>query len=294
MFQLLRIKQWTKNVFVLAALIFTRSLNNSDALLHTLLAVAAMCLASSATYIANDIFDIEKDRQHPKKKLRPIPSGKISVPLAWCISGLLLVSSLALGTISNPNVVICLGCYLLLQVAYNIKLRNVTIADVGCIAAGFVLRVIIGAVAIDVQVSGWILLCTATLALMLGFGKRRHEFHLQGEDRAMTRKSLAGYSATALDMLVLMSAACAVMTYSVYSIESITAKQYPSLILTTPFVMYGICRYIVLVFGNQTEDDTGEPESMVLRDPHLIATFVGFALSAVMALSKVQLPFLYK
>jgi 4-hydroxybenzoate polyprenyltransferase len=293
-FKLLRVKQWTKNVFVLAAISFTSSWSLPGKAIDALMAVFAMCLASSATYIVNDLFDVAKDRLHPKKKLRPIASGAVKESVAVIIAIVCLFCSFLLGWTADPNVVYCIAAYLLLQIAYNLKLRNVSVADVCCIAAGFVIRVITGAMAINVQVSGWILLCTAMLALMLGFGKRRHEFHLQGEDKVHTRKSLADYSAQSLDMLVVMSAACAVLTYSVYSIESLTAKMHPGLIVTTPFVLYGIARYIVIVFSGDQDSETGEPESLVLRDKHLIITFVGYALAVVFALSDINLPFLYR
>lgn len=292
--KLLRVKQWTKNVFVFAAFIFTRGWNESGNIQGVLFAALAMCLASSATYIVNDLADIEKDRQHPKKKNRPIASGKVKPGTAWIAAVACLAAALITGWIANPNVLYCLAAYLLIQVFYNLRLRNTSIADVSCIAAGFVIRVVTGAVAINVQVSGWILLCTATLAYMLGFGKRRHEFHLQGEDKTNSRKSLAEYSEKSLDMLVVMAATCAVLTYSVYSIESPTAKQFPALILTTPFVIYGIARYLVLVFADEKDGETGEPESLVLKDKHLIATFICFSIAALMALSKINLPFLYK
>lgn len=293
-FRLLRVKQWTKNVFVFAALIFTRSWGEVSSLKGAVLAVLAMCLASSATYIVNDLADVEKDRQHPKKMKRPIASGAVKPATAWFVAVGCLFVSLIVGFVAHPNVLYCLAAYLLLQVFYNLKLRSTSIADVSCIAAGFVIRVVTGAVAINVQVSGWILLCTATLAYMLGFGKRRHEFHLQGEDKAASRKSLTAYSEKSLDMLVVMSATSAVMTYSVYSIESPTAKQFPALILTTPFVIYGIARYLVLVFADDKDSETGEPESLVLKDKHLIATFVCYSVAAFLALSKLNLPFLYK
>jgi 4-hydroxybenzoate polyprenyltransferase len=293
-FKLLRVKQWTKNVFVFAAFIFTRGWGESGNIKGVVLAVLAMCLASSATYIVNDLADAEKDRQHPKKRHRPIASGKVQPSTAWIAAVACLIGALILGWTANPYVLYCLAAYLLIQVFYNLRFRNTSIADVSCIAAGFVIRVITGAVAINVQVSGWILLCTAMLAYMLGFGKRRHEFLLQGEAKTSSRKSLADYSEKSLDMLVAMAATCAVLTYSVYTIESPTAKQYPSLILTTPFVIYGIARYLVLVFADEKDGETGEPESLVLKDKHLIATFICYSIAALLALSKINLPFLYK
>ena len=288
--KVVRVKQWTKNVFIFAAFIFVKGWTHQGYTQSVLLAFVAMCFASSATYLVNDIYDIEKDRSHPVEKNRPIASGRISVGFASTLAGILFVLSLVLGYISNVNVIFGLLAYLGLQVVYNMILRNISVADVACIALGFVIRVVIGAIAISEPVSGWILLCTATLALMLGFGKRRHEFILMGS-QSTSRKSLAEYSLQSLDMLVAFSATCAALTYSVYSIESVTANKYPGLILTTPFVIYGIARYIVIVFGS---GESGEPESLVLKDKQLIAIFIGYGMAAMFALAKLPLPFLYR
>ena len=224
------------------------------------------------------------------KKNRPIASGRIPVSLALALALILFVLSFLFGWMSNINVIYGLLVYLGIQVIYNLSWRNKSVADVACIALGFVVRVVIGALAINEPVSGWILLCTATLALMLGFGKRRHEFILMGS-QSSSRKSLAEYSLQALDMLVAFSATCAALTYSVYSIESPTARQHPALLLTTPFVIYGIARYLVIVFGS---GESGEPESLVLKDRQLIITFIGFGATALYALNNPILPFLYR
>jgi len=290
--KLIRVKQYTKNVFVFAAYIFyVKGWAVHGAFQAALLAFAAMCCASSATYIINDIYDIEKDRAHPVKKNRPLPSGRIPVGFAFGLAIVLLIGSFILAWLASIQTIVGIAIYLFIQVLYNLWLRNKSVADVACIALGFVLRVIVGALAINAQISGWILLCTATLALMLGFGKRRHEYILMGDDKHNSRKSLAEYTHQSLDMLVLFSATCAALTYSVYSIESPTARSFPGLILTTPFVIYGIARYIVIVFGS---GESGEPESLVLRDPHLIVTFLGFGISAAIGLTNVPLPFLYR
>lgn len=287
--QLIRIRQWTKNIFVLAAFVFTRGWEDALHVREIAFAVLAMCLMSSATYIVNDIVDHKKDQLHPKKRLRPIASGAISVDKAIGIALMLFGLGIVFGLLSRPETLLVLFAYLLIQVAYNAGLRNQAVIDVGCIAAGFVIRVILGAVAISAQVSGWILLCTATVALMIGFGKRRHEFMLKSQLGGETRRSLSDYTQQSLDVLVAMSATCAAMSYSVYSIESPTAAVYPALILTTPWVLFGICRYVILVFG---DGETGEPESLVLGDRQLLVVFAGYAVSAVLALKKLPLPFL--
>ena len=288
--KVVRVKQWTKNVFVFAAFIFVKGWEIEGSIKAVFFAFFAMCFASSATYIVNDIYDIEKDRSHPVKKNRPIASGRIPVTFAFVLAIVLLVLSIVFGFISNISVLFGIAAYLGLQILYNLSWRNKSVADVACIALGFVIRVIIGAIAIQKPVSGWILLCTATLALMLGFGKRRHEFVLMGS-QTTSRKSLADYTLQSLDMLVVFSATCAALTYSVYSIESPTARLHPGLLLTAPFVLYGIARYIVIVFGS---GESGEPESLVLKDKQLIITFVGYSIAAIIALKDYPLPFLYR
>lgn len=287
--QLIRIRQWTKNIFVLAAFVFTRGWEDASHVREIVLAILGMCLVSSATYVFNDIVDYKKDQLHPKKRLRPIASGAIGVDKAIGIALLLLTLGVGAALLSRPETLLVMFAYLVIQVAYNAGLRNQAVIDVGCIAAGFVIRVILGAVAISAQVSGWILLCTATVALMIGFGKRRHEFMLKSQLGGETRRSLSDYTQQSLDVLVAMSATCAAMSYSVYSIESPTARLYPALILTTPWVLFGICRYVILVFGT---GETGEPESLILGDRQLLIVFVGYALSAVLALKRLPLPFL--
>lgn len=288
--KMLRVKQWTKNVFVFAAYLFTMGWTHAGATLNTFYAFASMCLLSSATYIVNDILDREKDAKHPTKKNRPFASGAVSPGTGYVLSVLLVGIGFLLGYMASPSVVYALFSYAMIQVIYNAGLRSQPVLDVFCIAAGFVIRVIVGALAIQVQVSVWILLCTATLALLLGFGKRRHEFHLQGASANDTRKSLTGYTGQSLDVMVAFSATCAAITYSLYSIESVTGRQHPGLILTTPVVLFGIARYLVVVFGT---GETGEPETLVIKDKFILFSFFAFVATAAIALTdQVSLPFI--
>jgi 4-hydroxybenzoate polyprenyltransferase len=284
--QLLRVKQYSKNVFVFAALFFTRGFVSPNRVLLTLAAVAVMCLVGSATYIVNDIADIERDRAHAKKRNRPIASGDVSIPFAISLALICGILGLVLAYAIRPQVFGCAVFYLGLQALYNLKLKHVPIADVFVIASGFVLRVIIGAVAIQAQLSGWILVCSASLALLVGFGKRRSEFIGQGEDRVRSRESMKGYSLQSLDALVVSSASVAIMCYGLYGIESPTAKQYPGLILTIPFVAFGIFRYMMLIFADA---GTAEPESIVFKDLQLAVTFILFLGLAAWALTGVKI-----
>lgn len=287
--RLFRVKQYSKNLFVLAALFFTKGFDNPRLVGLTLAAFVMMCLLGSSTYILNDVVDRERDRAHPKKRLRPIASGEISVSAALTLSPILLIAGLLVAALLGVEVLQCAGVYLMLQVLYNGGLKRVPIADVFVIAAGFVLRVVVGAAAIHAQVSGWILLCSGALALLIGFGKRRGEFVGQGEARAMTRESLDGYTLQILDALVICSAAGTAMCYGLYGIESRTAKEYPALILTVPVVVFGVLRYMMLTFKGT---ETAEPESLVFRDPQLIVTLVLFVATAGAALAGLKIDFL--
>lgn len=282
--KMLRVKQWTKNVFVFAAYLFTTGWATAGATRNTLLAFGAMCLLSSATYIVNDIIDRDKDRNHPTKKNRPFASGTLSPSTGFVIAAVLALGGFTLGFVADLKVFYALLVYVGIQVVYNAGLRSQPVVDVFCIAAGFVVRVIVGALAIQVQISVWILLCTATVAMLLGFGKRRHEFLLQGANANETRKSLSGYTTQSLDVLVAFSATCAALTYSIYSIESVTARTHQGLILTTPIVLFGIARYLVVVFGS---GQTGEPETLVIKDKFILCSFLAYVAAAVIALKDI-------
>ena len=285
--RLLRPKQWTKNLLVFAALLFTNSFMDGHLVALAFEAFFAMSAVSSVTYIFNDLQDIERDRSHPKKAKRPLAAGEIQPPTAILIGVIVFIIGFALAIHLGTAALWILGIYLTMQVAYNFGLKRVPVSDVYTIAIGFVLRACLGAAAIDVKISGWLLFCTGALALMLGFGKRRNEFIQQGEARAVSRQSLIHYNEMALNAMVIMFATAAAICYGVYSLESETATKFPALILTAPFVFYGITRYVLLVF---TMDEGGEPEDVLFRDPHLIASILLFAAAAFAAVSGMHLP----
>lgn len=287
--KLLRPKQWSKNILVFAAFIFAGKFNDPVSVRLVLLAFAAMCLASSSIYVFNDLIDVKRDREHPVKKNRPIASGKVSIPVATAIGVILLLGSLAIANAINTSSTVIILVYLALQVAYNASLKRVPIADVFCIASGFILRAVLGAAAIWVPISGWLLFCTGAFALMLGFAKRRNEFVIQGENRTASRESLAGYSKSTLDALVIMTATGAAMCYGIYSIESPTGKKHPGLVLTSFFVFYGIARYVLLVFS---KDEGGEPADVLFKDPHILGSVLLFLACAVFAVTGGTIPLL--
>ena len=289
--KLLRPKQWTKNLLVLAAPIFAAKISDPVALKQTGIAFAAMCMMSSATYVFNDIADAKRDREHPTKCKRPIASGAVPISMAVAIGVILAITSIGLGVVLNKSSVILLISYALLQVIYNLGLKRVPIADVFVIALGFIMRAMLGATAVWVTIAGWLLFCTGALALMLGFAKRRNEYILQGDQRTSSRESLAGYSKSGLDALVIMTATGAAMCYGIYTVDSTTALRFPAIVVTSLFVFYGIARYVLLIFG---KDEGGEPADLLFKDPQLLASVVLFILSAMLAVSGFRIPLLEK
>jgi 4-hydroxybenzoate polyprenyltransferase len=287
--RLLRPKQWTKGLLVFAALLFARGYTDPTKVSKSLIAFAAIALVSSAVYVLNDLFDAERDRLHPKKKFRPIASGQVGRTTATVLIVACTTGGIGLCALLGTDSMAIVGTYILLQIAYNLVLKRQPVADVFCLSLGFVLRAALGAAAINVAISGWLLFCTGALALLLGFGKRRHEWLLQGEDRGRSREALAGYNKETLEAFLLIAAASAVMSYGIYSVESPTARQFPSLILSSAFVFYGIYRYVYLLLAT---NEGGEPEVLMFKDPHLRFSVVCFVLATLVALSGLRLPFL--
>jgi 4-hydroxybenzoate polyprenyltransferase len=285
---LLRPKQWIKNLLVFGALIFTGRGAETEAIAATLYAFGALCLAAGAVYAVNDALDADKDRAHPVKRRRPIAAGKLTKNQGFAIGAFALVGGLALAWLAGPLVLGGVAVYLVMQAFYQARAKRVPLLDVFIIAFGFVLRSAIGALAIQAPISGWLLFCTGCLALLLGFGKRRSELALMGAEAAQTRPALGGYSRQSLDSLLLFSAACAAMGYGVYAIESPTAEAHPALILTAAPVFTGIVRYLFLALG---QDEGGEPESLIMKDPWLIGSVLAFLGLAVYAMAGGSLPY---
>lgn len=283
---LLRPKQWTKNLLVFAAWLFVAGYRDSTLTLLVLQAFLAMCLTSSAVYVFNDIRDVDRDRLHPRKKYRPLASGLVSIRSAWLIAAGCLVLGTTLAALINWNSLLIIVAYLTLQLAYNAALKRMAVADVFCIAIGFVLRAVLGAAAIHVAISGWLLFCTGALALLLGFSKRRNEFLTLSEPTS-TRESLAHYTKQSLDALVAIFACGSAMCYGIYCLESRTAEKYPALIVTSVFVFYGIARYVLIVFS---QDEGGEPETLLYKDKHILLSVALFVVAAVLAMSGMQVP----
>ncbi len=286
---LLRPKQWTKNLLVFAALIFTKGYSDPETLALSVKAFFALCFLSSAVYAMNDVLDAERDRVHPVKRKRPIASGGVTPAEGVLVSIFSLIVGGALAAMLSAEFLLGAVFYIVLQVAYNVWFKKSPVIDVVVVSTGFVLRAALGAVAITTSISGWLLFCTGALALLLACAKRRHEFHLMGEDRSASRSALSQYSSQALDAMVVFSAAIACMSYGIYAIESKTATQYRSLIFTVPFVVLGVLRYLFIAFA---QNDGGEPETILLTDPQIIASVVLFLVAAVYAMEGGDIPFL--
>lgn len=273
----LRPKQWTKNLLVFAPLIFSGELLRSDLALKSLAAYGLLCALSGAAYVFNDIKDLEKDRHHDKKRNRPIATGQVS-PIAAGVFGALLASialgaSVALGTAFASTA----AAFFALQLAYTFWLKYEVIIDVMTIAASFVLRAVAGAAVISVPTSPWLLACAALLALFLGLAKRRHELVLLDDDAQNHRSVLAEYSAGLVDEMISTVTSATIVAYALYTFFSSTAKHSQYLMLTTPFVIYGLFRYLYLMHRKNLG---GSPEDILLTDKPLIID-IGLWLAAV-------------
>jgi 4-hydroxybenzoate polyprenyltransferase len=260
----MRPRQWAKNIFVFAALVFDKQLLKPEAFVRTLAGFALFCLISSAVYVFNDLADIQADREHPEKKNRPIASGKLPIAAAWIAGILLVVISLVLGYALSAPYAVVIAAYLCLNLAYSKWLKHVLILDVLILAAGFVLRVGAGVTLIHVErFSPWLYVVMTLLALYLGFGKRRAELALLSEDAASHRKVLEGYTIPLLDQYILIVTGMTIVAYSLYTFTAPNVPADHSMMLTIPFVVYAIFRYLYLI---EVEHSGGAPEEILLSD----------------------------
>jgi 4-hydroxybenzoate polyprenyltransferase len=261
----LRPAQWVKNLFVLAPLAFAHRLDDPVALRQATVAFAAFCAAASAIYLFNDVRDREQDRNHPLKRFRPIAAGELSV-LGALVAAVLLAAAAGAGAVQlGTGFATTLAAYLTLNVAYSLGLKHVVILDVMAIAAGFVLRVVAGALAIAAVISSWLILCTTFLALFLAFSKRRHELFLLAASAAEQRRVLHHYSTAFLDQMINVVTASSVISYSLYAVAPDTVAKYGSerLLLTLPMVLFGIFRYLYLIYQHPEERN---PTEAILHD----------------------------
>jgi len=268
----LRPAQWIKNVVVFAAVIFAQEYHDYHKLLLAAVAFAAFCLVASAVYLVNDILDRSRDRSHPAKKNRPIASGRVPVPLAWSVAAVLAAAGCAVSfAFLDWYFLAAVGGDVVLNLLYSLLLKHAVILDVMSIAGGFVLRAVGGAIAVAVPISSWLLICTTLLALFLGFGKRRHELVLLGDKANDHRGILTEYSPYFLDQMIGVVTASTVVAYCFYTLSpEVQAKLgTDKLVLTVPFVLYGIFRYLYLIHQRQAG---GNPTRVLLNDLPLMLT----------------------
>jgi len=283
----MRPRQWTKNLVLFVGLIFALRLLAPSSFERTALAFVAFCLASSSIYLLNDLLDLENDQQHPTKGQRPLASGRL--PTSWAIAtiGLLVLACAGLTSLifiipidNQPDIFASLGggsflfaasiaSYLLLMVLYSVRLKHVVLLDVFIIASGFVLRILAGAVVIPVVISPWLYLVAILLSLFLALSKRRHELVLLQDQASNHRQILKEYSIPLLDQMISIAAAATLMAYSLYTFLGLTGNH--RLMITIPFVLYGMFRYMYLVHMRM---EGGSPEEVLLRDRHMIGTVV--------------------
>jgi len=279
----MRPRQWTKNLLLFVGLIFSQNLFHFDLLLKTLVAFALFCLLSGAVYLINDLADIESDRSHPLKSRRPLPSGRLKVPVAIAAAVGFTCVGFPLSFLLDFQFGLVATGYFLLILAYSFGLKHVVILDVVVVALGFILRAVAGAVVIHVPISSWLLICTTFLALFLAMSKRRHELVLLGENSASHRKTLIEYSPQFLDQMIAVVTASAVMSYALYTTSEETVAKFGTrnLLFTLPFVIYGIFRYLYLV---HMRNMGGSPELVFIKDRPMVVNVILYVIVVAVVL----------
>ncbi len=267
----MRPRQWAKNIFVFVGIVFDQSLFDLSALANVLIAFVLLCLTASTIYLINDIVDVERDRQHPKKKHRPIASGELSVRTATTAAILLPLVALGIALSFSQELALVLVAYLVLHILYSFYLKQIAIIDIFAIAAGFVLRVVAGVVVISVQnFSPWLYAFMGLLSLFLAVGKRRQELKLLGDKATSVREAFKGYNLPFLDDLLRLTVISTGIMYTLYAVEAETALvPSPLMLLTVPFVYYALFRYLYLI---HVADSGGDPTEILFEDRPLQLT----------------------
>lgn len=275
----LRPRQWTKNLLLFAGIIFAAKLGDLTRWGEAFTALAAYCAASSASYLVNDVRDAPHDRVHPVKRARPIARGELSPRQAEVLAAVLLFAAVVLVASLGLASILFLCIFFALQAGYTLLLKHVVLLDVMTIAGLFVVRAAAGAKAVEVPISPWLLLCTALLALFLALAKRRGELVLVGAEATPGRPVLEGYSLALVDQLVTVVAASTVISYCLYTF---TARDSKAMMITIPFVVFGVFRYLLLIHRRDLGE---EPEEVLLRDLPILACIAGWAVCAAVILS---------
>jgi len=286
-FKLLRIPQWIKNFFVFVPLIFSRHLFQSNYFKMSIFGFCLFCITSSIVYIINDIVDVKADRAHPVKKNRPIASGKISVKQALIAVLILSIGIVISILFFNLNFAIALCAYFVLNFFYSISLKHIVLIDIFSIAAGFVIRVIAGAFIINVEISSWLMLTTLFISLFLAIMKRQSELKLvSADENSSTRKVLSDYSLEFTNQMATVTASAVIICYALYTVSSrtVTVFDTDNLIYTTPFVVFGIFRYMYLVHINKKGENTTE---IMISDVPMIFTVLLYILTTTLIIYKI-------
>jgi len=284
----MRPRQWIKNLILFAGIIFARELDNPVFLLRTVEAFILFCLVSGGIYIFNDLFDYEKDKQHPRKRLRPIAAGEVPLQIAFLFATMLVTSAALLSILLEFTFGICILIYIIMMLAYSKGLKKLVILDILIISIGFVLRAYSGTVVNPgIQVSPWLLACTFFLAMFLALCKRRHELIFLDKAANTHREVLEEYSPEFLDQMIAIVTSSTVVSYALYTLSEETMRKFgtKTLILTFPFVIYGILRYLYLAYR---KGEGGEPENLLLTDK---PTIINILLWAVVVILAVYSPF---
>jgi len=278
----MRPKQWFKNVFVFAPLIFDEKLFQPRYLLPTAAGFLLLCLTSGTVYIINDLADIEKDRNHPKKRRRPLAAGELSIGAARTAAVLIPLVALPLGFLLDVWLGAILTGYLLVQIGYSFWLKNLVIIDVMIVASGFLLRVAAGVPLVEAErFSPWLYVCMMLLALLIGFGKRRHELVLLKEGASGHRQALEQYNLALLDHILSVVTSSTLVAYALYTFSAPNLPSNNTMMLTIPFVLYGIFRYLYLI---HVKELGGAPEEIVLSDLALQASILLWGASVVVVM----------
>lgn len=279
----IRPQHWIKNFFIFAAIIFSQNILNLPLILKVFVAFVAFCFLSGSLYILNDLRDLEEDKLHPIKSKRPLASGRLKKSTAVLSFIIFCSLALILAVTVNINFFLISLVYFFLQVAYSFRLKHVVILDVFIIAAGFLIRVIAGGLAIEVYISPWLLICTTLLALFLAFSKRRHELILLEKSATNHRPILKEYSPYLLDQMIAVVTASTVIAYCLYTISEETVTKFGTtrLVFTVPFVLYGIFRYLYLVHQRYKG---GSPEALIIKDRPLLFDIFLWIVSALFIL----------
>ena len=280
----LRPKQWIKNGFVFAALLFSKEFISLPAVILAFQAFVSFCLVTSAGYLMNDLVDVREDQAHPVKSKRPIAAGQLNRNIAIVVASILLLGGAVLATMINAFFLLAFLGYVALQLLYSLWLKHVVILDIFAVASGFMIRVVAGGLAIRVAISDWLIVCTALLSLFLAMGKRRHELVILDAGAVSHRPILREYSTSLLDQMISVVTSSTLVAYCLYTISDVTTTKFGTrnLVLTIPFVLYGIFRYLYLI---HKRGSGGSPEELIISDPPLLVSIFLWMLTAAVVIS---------